>query len=112
MFLLVRRTPLKSLTPNVTGTLLTSNVLKRSGVRTTDITQPLVPFRNIHLSNALTANSCTSPAKPTAHKPAKNLVIQTLVRQDRSSKRIRGDALMILLTELAVPRPVVRAILL
>ena len=110
MFFLVRRTPLKSLTPNVTGMLLTSNVLKRSGARTTDIAQHLVPFRNIHLSNVLTANPFTSPAKPTTPRPVKNSVILTLVRQDRSSKKIPDVVLMILLMVLAVPRQDVRAI--
>ena len=89
-----------------------SNAMPKHGVRKTDITQQLAPFRNMLTRLVRVTVLCTKVVKPTMPKPVKNLVILTLVRQARSSKKSQDVVLMILLTELAVPRQAARAILL
>lgn len=110
MSLLVPQIPPKFLIPNVIAILTISNVPNLNGVKKTDTILPLVPSHNISPNSAQTAKLFINPAKPIMPEPVKNSVIQTLVPQIRNSKRTPVAALMILLTELAVRRPVAHLI--
>ena len=95
---------------NVIVTTITLNAMPRLGANKTGITPQLVPFHNMLMILVRVTVLCTKAVRPIMTVPVKKPVLLKPVRQAKNSKRTPDDVLMILLTALAVPRPVVRAI--
>ena len=97
---------------NVTVMIIISNAMLKHGANKTVITQPLVLFLNTSPNNALTEKTFTNHAKQIMTELVKNSDIQRPVLPDKNLRRTPDAVLMIPLTVPAVPRPVVRVILL
>ena len=99
--------PLLVLVPVMTIIL---NAMPSNGVKTTAITQLLVPFRNMLTDNVRTENLIINNAKPIMTGRVKSWAIQKTVLPGRNFIKIPDVVLMILLMELAARRQDARVI--